>query len=748
MIVEKGVTTDSLTYDLAGNLIERKTQRGHTISHAYDVLGRLRRTVTPSASYSSLPGALNVFPAETFAAATDTFAYDVMGNIVLADNPQTKIRRHYTRSGLLAADTLSIKNWGNSTFGHVFGLQFNYDLDGRRVALHHPAGISPGTDMTRYVYDAATAQLDTLIDANGESFSFHYDADGLLRRRTYPGGTQASKDTLAYDADHRLTYHRVTVDGTVKWTDGLSYDHRGKVTNGGMTYTGLGYLEDPGNFQWGLAGEALNWESFVTNGLGQVITRGGQDFFTGLPFEKTYYTNVDGDVYQIVEDWTHTGGSPATDWEAAISASNTDVSGNREFASNYTHSWSFNGDSTFATKLATFRDEARSYYSADQRLMAHRLHRDTVDISQPTDTLDNNTGVYDEYWYDALGRRVLKRSYQDGSVCDRGVNYCYSSIERYAWDGDQVLWETRQGGTGDVANPSNGDQTGKIGYLHAIGIDAPVSMIRNGETIVLHRNWRGTYDLATNTDGDRIHCAPTQTVGCDFFPWPGWSALAFPYTPILQKTHIWYGSLPLDQFDESGLAYRRNRYYDPVSAQFTQQDPIGIAGGLNLYGYANGDPVNYSDPFGLKADTIDAEIQAQLGNACEVADCDAAKIITPSDEMSILEMGIMAGVQQTGRAVTIGNNIYMGSAPDPSNRADVALVAHELVHTVQSQSIAGSPMQALGTYLMMGAIDQGRYLTGLGNPYTGSGFLEPAAQRVQRCFLGGSCAGSIFRPGG
>jgi len=32
---------------------------------------------------------------------------------------------------------------------------------------------------------------------------------------------------------------------------------------------------------------------------------------------------------------------------------------------------------------------------------------------------------------------------------------------------------------------------------------------------------------------------------------------------------------------------------------YTQQDPIGIAGGLNLYGYANGDPVNFSDPFGL-----------------------------------------------------------------------------------------------------------------------------------------------------
>ena len=59
------------------------------------------------------------------------------------------------------------------------------------------------------------------------------------------------------------------------------------------------------------------------------------------------------------------------------------------------------------------------------------------------------------------------------------------------------------------------------------------------------------------------------------------------------------GSLIRDQQDASGLLYRRNRYYDPGTGRFTQEDPIGLAGGLNLYGYASGDPVNFSDPFGL-----------------------------------------------------------------------------------------------------------------------------------------------------
>jgi RHS repeat-associated protein len=48
-----------------------------------------------------------------------------------------------------------------------------------------------------------------------------------------------------------------------------------------------------------------------------------------------------------------------------------------------------------------------------------------------------------------------------------------------------------------------------------------------------------------------------------------------------------------------GFQYLRNRWYDPNVGRFTQEDPIGFAGGINLYAYAGSDPVGYSDPYGL-----------------------------------------------------------------------------------------------------------------------------------------------------
>ncbi|HCC5837554.1 TPA: RHS domain-containing protein, partial [Citrobacter farmeri] len=49
---------------------------------------------------------------------------------------------------------------------------------------------------------------------------------------------------------------------------------------------------------------------------------------------------------------------------------------------------------------------------------------------------------------------------------------------------------------------------------------------------------------------------------------------------------------------ETGLHYNLFRYYDPDCGRFTQPDPIGLAGGINLYQYAP-NPLSWIDPLGL-----------------------------------------------------------------------------------------------------------------------------------------------------
>jgi RHS repeat-associated protein len=52
---------------------------------------------------------------------------------------------------------------------------------------------------------------------------------------------------------------------------------------------------------------------------------------------------------------------------------------------------------------------------------------------------------------------------------------------------------------------------------------------------------------------------------------------------------------------ELGMYYYKARIYSPTLGRFMQTDPIGVAGGINLYGYVGGDPVNNDDPSGLLA---------------------------------------------------------------------------------------------------------------------------------------------------
>ncbi len=62
---------------------------------------------------------------------------------------------------------------------------------------------------------------------------------------------------------------------------------------------------------------------------------------------------------------------------------------------------------------------------------------------------------------------------------------------------------------------------------------------------------------------------------------------------------------PGQYFDaEITLHYNWNRFYNPATGRYISSDPIGLAGGLNTFGYALQSPVVYYDPEGREVITL------------------------------------------------------------------------------------------------------------------------------------------------
>ncbi len=181
------------------------------------------------------------------------------------------------------------------------------------------------------------------------------------------------------------------------------------------------------------------------------------------------------------------------------------------------------------------------------------------------------------------------------------------------WAGDQLLWELRVPGgntlTGSALDATDvaGAMYGRVSYFHAGGIDRPLLITKEGaESVVPRETWRGQFHAGTSpVTGASRNCPIGVQTNCLLVDWPGMRTNAqHGWAGEQPDIDVWYGGLVDGMRDASGQMYMRNRYYDPATGQFTQTDPIGIAGGMNVYGFAAGDPVSYSDPYGLKPNGV------------------------------------------------------------------------------------------------------------------------------------------------
>ncbi|HYW12862.1 MAG TPA: RHS repeat-associated core domain-containing protein [Longimicrobium sp.] len=611
-------------YDQAGNDTATITPRQARISSRYDAAGRLlsRRVpemrqaqTTGSCSFQAIDpyaptcnGIFPVFPNDGTGYRVPEeitfYRYDLSGNLLYAENADAAVRRSYFPNGQVKTDSSYIRDFtGSVAFSQVFGIEYGYD-QGRVTRVLHPGNLANGQFIDKFAYHPVTGALSLAEDRLGNLFSFTHDNTGALTGMTMPGGIT---DQMRYDLEGRLEWRRETSPAhpyEPLQEETYTHDARGKLVSvatapsvgrgAGATfwqwYSGLGNLVMT---HWGNQNDA-QWqrEGFTTDALGNAVER--RTFATtsenaGLPsyyessldlslgrVDRVSLRNVTSDVAydETTNHYDHSGNLEA--WYQGVSAQG---------------SWN---------RLV----DVRSYYGMDERLRAFQKY-DIV----PTGSQGRTSGLFEEYRYDPLGRRVAVRTRRPNSMCNQ-PQQCYTSTTFFVWAGDNLLWEIKN--TDGAGAPP--ESRGVVSYFQAGGIDRPLVIWKNTVgSIVTHQNWRGqfsrgTWGEGTGRVGQSSDCTGTwpQQIECVPVPWPGWNTNAWHDDAAKPSTvgtdTYWLGSLSVGMRDASGQMYMRNRYYNPQTGQFTQPDPIGLAGGLNSYGFAAGDPVSYSDPYGLCPD--------------------------------------------------------------------------------------------------------------------------------------------------
>ncbi|WP_202632374.1 RHS repeat-associated core domain-containing protein, partial [Cronobacter sakazakii] len=184
-----------------------------------------------------------------------------------------------------------------------------------------------------------------------------------------------------------------------------------------------------------------------------------------------------------------------------------------------------------------------------------------------------------EYRYDPLGRRTHKILWR--------YNDPQPETIRFDWQGLQLAGEQ-----------SDREPDHYVQYVYTEGSYEPLarvdSVFDDCEIYWYHTELNGLPERVTDADGQTVWRGQFSTWG------ETERELSVPQWQVPQNLR--FQGQYLDR--ESGLHYNLFRYYDPVAGRYTQMDPIGLAGGLNTYGYVP-DPLTWVDPLGLALQGVD-----------------------------------------------------------------------------------------------------------------------------------------------
>lgn len=485
-------------------------------------------------------------------------------------------------------------------------------------------------------YDRA-GRLKRYTNRRGQVTSFGYNTAGELTSRT-SGGTQATYST---SIDLQTMTGRVTLgDGTVI-ADTIYYDQAGRMEEQ-ITYRAGNRYRISSNYN-GDSGRLATIDLF---GGGSLINQVGYSYSEHGGLDTLNASGGVGDTRfgynpRLLAEWvtwdvpnvTATIQRPSSGKPGDVQFSRTALQ--RRFGAGYQQ------DALARTVRRTEGDDTAfteyEYDSLGQLESAERWVGDTqmsctldpvlgkVCNELPTMTLEQSWS----YSWDAVGNPSGETVNPVNRLATLGgISIQYDedgNITRRTGGGQTIDFWWNPLGQLDSAKSSLGpevrfdyDAFGRRVRVRGSGSGGDRWVVLSGQSVVADVSLNGSAQRVYNyTPGGGLHSFRELQGGQAYyyvrdlngtvlglFGTAGGWANHYSYSPFgsplttteMRPNRFRFGG---GEKDDLGLYYFRARYYDPEIRRFLSQDPIGLASGMNLYRYANNDPINFSDPTGL-----------------------------------------------------------------------------------------------------------------------------------------------------
>jgi RHS repeat-associated protein len=713
-------STTSLTYDTKGELTKITDPLSHSTTLAYNPVGlissitdtqskitqfqydsRGNRTVVIDAlnnqtafAYDSM-NRLTKITYPTSPATYTQFAYDYRGRKIGVTDPNGKI----TQYGYDDADRLiSVTDPNNGETQYAYDDENNLtsitDASGNKTSfVYDPYGQVSQTNFPSSFAEAYSYDLDgnllTKTDRKGHVINYGYDFLNRLTSKSYPDGTAVN---YTYDLENRLTQvsdptgtytgtfdnmSRLTQTSTVytfitgkTFTVGYAYDaasNRSSMTDPQNASTA--YVYDTLNRMSTLTYPSRNNYSFTYDALGRrtqlsrpnsVATNYQYDTLSRLTSvlhqisSKSGTTTLDGATYVYDAGGNRTSKTDKrTNVASGFSYDALYELTQVQQGTSTTESYS---DDPVGNRLSSLGVSPYAYNTSNQ-LNLYPGVAYTYDNNGNTLTKVTSAGTTNYSWdfenrltsvtlpgsggtvnfkYDPFGRRIQK-------VSSAGTT-------NYVYDGVNVLEEVN----------GSGSMLGR--YVQSPGVDQPLAETRGSTTSYYEADGLGSITSLSNSSGALANTYTYDSYG-KLVASTGTLTNPFRYTGR-------------DVDSETGLSYYRARYYDPAVGRFISEDPIGFGGGANLYAYVGNDPVDFTDPLGLRS----------------LTDCEKRKLAPFIPKIDLDKADLHPGevpwyfhlVSKDFEGITRGNDIYFRPGVyDPTTVEGLAKLGHELVHVGQ-----------------------------------------------------------------